>query len=443
MKNLTITGLCLFLLIGAVHSQELLTLDQAVSIGLTNNYGIIISQNSLQAARNNATRGNAGMLPVIALNGGYSKGLSDARVKVYTGNELDISGAPSDLLTAGVGLNWQVFDGLNMFITYDKLKRLEEKSELSAKITIETTVASIIAGYYEIVRQGRICQMLTEQIDVSKYRTSLAQRRFETGTGSELEYLKSRVELNADLANLSNQKTLYENAKTNLNDLLSRDVQTAFSVNDTIPPASALDYDTLLNSLKSTNRSLMVAAKNKQISELDVKSAVASQWPTLDYFAAFNYFRNETQSSFIQYNRNYGPSMGLTLNMKLFDGLNQKRQYKNAVIAMHSYELGFKQVESSLITCLSGIYNQYRNQQEMIGFEQENLQLALKNMELAKQSFAVGSISSLQLREVQEDLLAARNRLVTAQFVAKLTETELLLLSGRLLAENQASNSAN
>jgi outer membrane protein TolC len=125
--------------------------------------------------------------------------------------------------------------------------------------------------------------------------------------------------------------------------------------------------------------------------------------------------------------------MGLTLNMKLFDGLNQKRQYKNAVIALQSYELGFRQTESRLITYLAGIFNEYRNQYEMIGFEQENLQLALRNMELAKQSFAIGSISSLQLREVQEDLLSARSRLITAQFIAKLTETELLLLSGRLL----------
>jgi outer membrane protein TolC len=125
--------------------------------------------------------------------------------------------------------------------------------------------------------------------------------------------------------------------------------------------------------------------------------------------------------------------MGLTLNLKVFDGLNQKRQYKNAVIALKSYELGFKQLESKLITYLTGVFNEYRNQIELIGFEQENLQLAIRNTELAKQAYAIGSISSLQLREVQEDLLSARNRLITAQFIAKLRETELLLLSGRLL----------
>jgi outer membrane protein len=433
MKKLAVTGLCLFLLIGAARSQELMTVEQAVSCGLTNNYGIIISQNSLLETRNNATRGNAGMLPKVGLNAGYMRGLSDARVKVVTGNEMNNSGAQSDLLTAGVGLNWRIFDGLNMFITYDKLKTLEEKSDLSARITVETTVAGIIAGYYEIVRQGRISRMLTEQVEISKFRSGLAKMRFETGSGSEIDYLKSRVELNADLANLSKQNTLYENAKTNLNDLLSRDVATAFSVADTIPLAGMLNYDTLLYSLKSTNHNLMLAAKDKKMGTLDVKSAQAVQWPTLDYYAGFNYFRNETAANFIQYNRYYGPSMGLTLNMKLFDGLNQKRQYRNAVISQQSYELGFKQTESRLITCLAGIFNEYRNQHEMIGFERENLRLAVRNMDLARQSYAVGAISSLQLREVQEDLLAARNRLVTAQFIAKLTETELLLLSGKLM----------
>jgi outer membrane protein TolC len=54
-------------------------------------------------------------------------------------------------------------------------------------------------------------------------------------------------------------------------------------------------------------------------------------------------------------------------------------------------------------------------------------------MDLARNSFAAGSISSLQMREVQDNLLTAGTRLVNAQFNVKLTETELLLLSGRLV----------
>jgi outer membrane protein TolC len=433
MKKLAATGTLLFLLAGWAGAQEVMTLEQAVSIGLTNNYGIIISQNEQKEAKNNATPGNAGMLPAVGVNAGLVKGVYAAKVKVISGTELDNPSAKSDLITAGAGLTWRVFDGLKMFITLDKLKKVEEVSDLSAKITIENTMARIIGAYYEIVKQGRVLQFLTEQVEISKLRLDLAKIRFETGKGSEMEYLKGRVELNADIASLSSQKTLYENSKTNLNELLCRKIPMQFAVLDTIPVGEPLDYDTLLNSVKASNKNLLMSIRTKEIGALNVKSARASQWPTLDYFAGYNYYHSDTEANFIQLNQNFGPSFGLTFNMKLFDGLNLKRQYNNAVISLQSDDLGVKQMENRLESTLAKMYNEYHNQQEMVDFEQQNLVLAVRNMDLAKTSYAVGSISSFQLREVQDDLLKARNRLVTAQFRLKLTETDLLLLSGQLL----------
>ncbi len=50
-----------------------------------------------------------------------------------------------------------------------------------------------------------------------------------------------------------------------------------------------------------------------------------------------------------------------------------------------------------------------------------------------KNETAVGAISSLQLREIQKNLLNARLRLLTARFEAKTRETALMLLSGKLV----------
>jgi outer membrane protein TolC len=373
------------------------------------------------------------MLPAIGINAGIGGGISDAKVNVVTGAELDVTKAHSDLITGGIGLTWRLFDGLKMFVTYEKLKKLEEISELSARITIENTVARIITGYHEIVKQGTVQEILAEQVKISEFRLELARMRYETGTGSEMEYLKARVELNADVSNYSNQRTLYENSKTTLNELLSRDVNTPFSVIDTIIAGDTLNIDTLRKGLLNSNTHLLLSVMNRKVGELDVRNARANQFPTLDFYAGYNYYRNETEANFIKYNRNYGPSVALTLNMKLFDGLNLTRQFQNASISFQSYETGVKQMQNRLEAYLSRIYNEYRNQLEMVGFERENLQLAIRNMDIAKDSYAIGAISSLQLREVQEDLLFARSRLISAQFKVKLTETELLLLSGRLV----------
>ncbi len=432
-RKIAATGFIILLITAWAGAQELLTLEQAVSVGLTNNYGILISKNAYKEAQNNATVGNAGMLPVIGVNAGVVKGIADAKVKVLTGNELDKTGAQSDLVTAGVGMTWRLFDGMKMFITYDKLKKLEDMSDLSAKITIENTMAAIIRAYYDIVRQNRILAALNEQVEISKLRLEVAKSRFEAGKGSEMEYLKGRVQLNADIAGLSDQKTLCDNAKTTLNELLSRNITSQFSVADTIPVAATLLYDSLFKAVRSSNKNLLMSIRTKDVGVADVKSARASQYPSLDLYGGYNFYRSETNANFIQYNRNFGPSVGLTFNMKLFDGLNLKRQYNNAVLSLESYDLAVRQMENRLESTLAKLYNEYSNQQELVGFEGENLLLAIRNMDLARESYAIGSISSLQLREVQDDLLKARSRLVSAQFRVKLTETDLLLISGQLL----------
>jgi len=433
MKFIPITGLMMLMFASAGVSQELLTIEKAVSIGLANNFGIIMARQSQQIAHNNASPGNAGMLPEVNVNAGYVNGLSNALVQVVTGSELDNSSAHSSLITAGVALDWTIFDGLNMFITWDKLKNLEEASELSAKITVENTTAKIIGSYYDIIREEKVQQIMGEQVMISKFRLDLAKMRFETGTGSEMEYLKARVELNADVSDLSNQQTISQNSKTTLNDLLSRDVNTPFILKDSILVSGQLKYDSLRSSMKSANRNILLAIRNKQVGQLELKSARANQWPTLDFYANYNYYRSETEANFIKYNRNYGPSFGLTLNMKLFDGLNLTRKYQNAAISLQTSDIEIKQLENRLEAYLARIFNDYRNQIQMIGFEQENLMLAKRNMDIAKESYAIGSISSLQLREVQQNLLDAGTRLVSAEFKAKLTETELLLLSGKLI----------
>ncbi len=437
MKKIAVIVCFIQLLAGRIAGQELLSLEDAIAVGLERNFDISISKNTYREARNNASPGAAGMLPTIDINAGYTKSFTDAKVDVVTGSELDNPHASSDLLTAGIGLTWKLFDGLKMFITYDKLKKLEASSEISARITIENTVARIIAAYYEIIRQGRALQIMNEQVEISRFRLELARMQYETGTGSEMEYLKARVELNADIANRSNQKTLFENSMTTLNDLLSRDVNTKFSVTDTIPVKPMMNYDSLHHAMKQSNRNLILAILNKQVAETEVRSARASQWPTLGLNASYNYYRSETEANFIQYNRNFGPSVGLTLSMRLFDGLNLRRNYKNAAISLESVDIQRAQIENRLEAYLTRIYNEYQNQLELISFEEENLSLAVRNMDIAKTSYAIGSISSLQLREVQEDLLNAGIRLVTAQFKAKLTETELLLLSGSLVDEDR------
>ncbi|GBD02369.1 hypothetical protein HRbin18_02110 [bacterium HR18] len=66
----------------------------------------------------------------------------------------------------------------------------------------------------------------------------------------------------------------------------------------------------------------------------------------------------------------------------------------------------------------------------MVQLEQENLEAARLNVEVALEQFRLGTITSVELREVQQALLQAEERLVSARYEAKAAEIRLRQLAG-------------
>ena len=121
-------------------AQELpsLSLYDAISEGLDNNYSILLARNSEQVSSNNATHGNAGMLPSVTLNGTVNKGISN-------------HGNRSSNLNTNVALDWTVFDGFAMFANYDRLNELQLMGQENLRASVQQTIASIMNVYFDIV----------------------------------------------------------------------------------------------------------------------------------------------------------------------------------------------------------------------------------------------------------------------------------------------------
>jgi outer membrane protein TolC len=78
------------------------------------------------------------------------------------------------------------------------------------------------------------------------------------------------------------------------------------------------------------------------------------------------------------------------------------------------------------------LFRSYQNNLELVDLERDNLSNAEQTLDIALERFRLGTISSLELREAQRSFLESENRLINAEFEAKVAETELLRLSGEL-----------
>jgi outer membrane protein TolC len=120
------------------------------------------------------------------------------------------------------------------------------------------------------------------------------------------------------------------------------------------------------------------------------------------------------------------------MGINIFAGLNQRRNIRNSSIEMTNRELKYKEIEQGVRADLITIYNAYSNYLRLVNLEQQNLQTAAENLEIAMERYKLGSLSGIDLREVQKSLLDARESLISVEYQAKLAEVSLMLISGRI-----------
>ncbi|HBC78087.1 MAG TPA: TolC family protein, partial [Bacteroidales bacterium] len=224
-------------------------------------------------------------------------------------------------------------------------------------------------------------------------------------------------------------------AQIRLNEMLAiEDLGQKFTTTDTsIIVNPELLFEKLLEETLAKNTSLLIAAKNKTISEYDYKLIVSRSYPYLNATSGYNYSINTFSASNTKNQLTNGLSYGLTMGVNIFDGLNQRRSIRNSSIDVKNKELKYLEIEQGVRADLITLYSAYSNYLRLITLENQNLQTATENLDIAMERYKLGSLSGIDLREVQKSLLDARESLLSVEYQAKLAEISLLLISGRIM----------
>ncbi|MCC5907283.1 MAG: TolC family protein [Balneolaceae bacterium] len=432
MKKLFLLGVLLTVLsIRPAISQEFLTLEDALQIGLEQNFGILVAENEAEIDRLNRSLGNAGFLPSLEVRGSREE-IFESETSTVEGENSITEDVEVSLLSGDVELGWTLFDGSSMFVRYRKLGELRDLGETLARIQVENTIKDITEAYYEIVRQEKVLDVLENSVEISEERYDIAQTKRELGSGTEFELLLARADLNTDRAAVVRQEVIVNDAKTSLIRLLDLDTDVEFDVSETISVAEELLIDDLYPLFLENNRQLEAARLRTDISQLEVRELRRKRLPQLDLSAGYTYNREEVRNSLLLHERTDGFYVGLTARINLFDGFNTNRQVQTAKIRHRNESIRSEEEKKFLETALFAEYKNYTSALELVDLENENLELAQEAVEIALEQFRLATITSVEMRETQNILFNTENRLIDAQFEAKLSETELLLLSGTL-----------
>lgn len=423
----------LFILAVSHAYPQFLSAEQAVSIALENNYSIRLSKLNEKALENNVSLGNAGFLPEVEATASQNNSITNARQEYLSGQVNERDNAKASTLNAGVGFDWTVFNGFRMFTGYDILKQQLEAGRLETRLEVENTVSEVLRLYYQLVELRQKVKMFEESVQLGKARTDIADDKLSIGAGSRLELLQARVDMNADVSELLNLNDMITEATINLNLLLGRNAGEPFTVEDTITLVPPPDLNTLKASMEKNNASLLLNQHNIRIAQLNLKNIKGELYPELGVNLGYNFNKQESESGFVKSGRSDGINYGFTATLPIFNGFNNNREQKNARIGIESANLEYEAYVADLNASLLSTFSVYTNKLKNVELERENLLTAYTNFDIANERYRLGELSGIEIREAQQNLLLARDRLITLIYQARLLEIEMLRLNGNII----------
>jgi outer membrane protein len=434
MRYIYIFLLCLPLL---SQSQEVLTLEKAISIGLENNFQIKIDEQFIQIAENNNSWARAGRVPTIDLRGTFNNNLindnnpaSFLNGTYYTGN-----------LGASLETSWVVYNGGRVRINKEQLNLAVEQERLNKETNINALLRNIYQQYYEVIFQQEQLLVLEEVLELSKDRLAYEESKRSFGASNSYNLVQFRSSVLADSNSLVTQTRLVERAKQTLYTTLDFDSTANYRFEERLSIlAEEIDEDRLKASMQEENYTLKSLQLLATLNQLNTGLAKAARKPVISLTGsigfsenAFQFFADDPNTGepfpFIFANRSTG-SFGASFLYNLYDGGVRSKDVQNAELQEQIDQLSILEARAELNNQLDILIDNYENQLEVLALTDQQIQLAAENLKLTEERFKTGQLTSLDYRNVQNQYLNASFNKVGAIYTLLITKSEIDFLVG-------------
>jgi len=424
-----ILPLLILLLSARVNAQENLSLSDAITRALQNNYDLQITRKSEKIASINNDWGNTGIMPSVNFN------LSGRESFNVNDNE----NYRTQNIAPDVSLNWVFFNGYSAKITKQKFEELEELSQGNTAILVESTIQNIIVAYNACLLQKEMVDVYKDLAVLSEDRYKRAENSKDIGASTSYEMLQAKTSWLEDQSNYLQQKVNYENTIRTLNYNMAVEEDVIWNL---ISPLEMNMPDYMLEDLSaallSGNQTLKNQYLNQSLLAKETALAKSNFYPTLSLNSGLgktwmgNYYSGNTpdmkQNSANAY-------VGLSLSFNIFNGGITRRSLQIAEINEESAQVQTKQMTHSLNNQLLQMYSSYNVQKAILELANEKESTAKLNLDLSADKLKSGVINSFNYRDVQMIYMNAAISKFQAIYNLIGSNTDLLRITGGIISE--------
>ena len=414
-----------------VKAQSQLTLPDAINMAMKNSLDIQLANNSIEVNTIFNNYGIAGGLPLVTSTLSDNETVSNINQKLNSGESITRNGAATNNFVVGLTGSILLYNGNRVVATKKRLGLLELQSKELLNAQIQNIIAGVMTGYYDIVRQQSYMKTIDRSIEASNQQLDIVKARQSVGLANNADLFQAQIDLNALLQAKQSQQVVIDQSKTELLRLLTLRADSAININDTIIVDKAILLDGVLNSLNK-NAEIIAAEEQIRINEQIVNETAAQRYPSIRATTGFNFTRNNATGGQLLLNQNYGPYVGVSIGIPIYNGSIFRRQQQVASINVRNADLDRKVLVRDYSSQVVKSYQSYAASLQQIITEQKNYDLSNQLLELALQRFRLKQATIVDVKNAQQSFEESGYRLVNLNFAAKSAEIELKRLGNQL-----------
>ncbi|MBL7842753.1 MAG: TolC family protein [Cyclobacteriaceae bacterium] len=449
MKNLKLVFVLLNLFPALLFAQEVqrYSLRQCIQQAMKENVSILKAQLDEDEGKQKTKEVTATAFPQINATGELIDNVL-RQAFVFPAALGDPNAGPDDYIVLRGGLqytasinvqaNQQIFNQ-SLFTGIKAARVSEDYYRLNRERIEEETIYQVASLFYRVAAlKTQQIVLETNQEELQKSLT-ITNDRFNNGLARKLDADRLRVSLTNIQTQLATMKDTYNVLISQLKLLIGLNKDFAFDIDFQLPT----DLDSaFLNYTPGTLDTEFVwedkieykqLTTQRSLYQLERKNYSAGYYPTLSAFASYTY-QGQTNSFFLSGDSNPlwfdVASIGLRLNIPIFDGLRKPAQMQQSRIRQIKTEkdLAFVKQQSSAISenATRSLEVNYKNFQA----QRQNVQLANSIYDVTEQNYNEGVSPLTDLLQAETARIMAQSQLIEALLKVKQSEIELLKANG-------------
>ena len=429
---------------------RIITIDQAISIALENNYSLKQAKNELDLAEDLIFSEKADFLPSVSVSMNGSRTTGQQFIFERFSEDLDpFVDVSSQSISGGMNASINLFNGFNNILTLKSSQSNKESRTQQYERAKESVIFNTASRYLQVLLDKELLAIAEQNLETSTTQLNQVQAQVELGARPMVDLFNQEAQVaNDELVVTQRENTLSLNSlllvrqleidplgsydfivpDLTLNDLPWMDINIRSLVSEALSTRSdILSAEATILSLKYQ----MQITKNSLLPSLRASAGVSSR-----YSDQYSIGGNDVSFSDQFFDQQVSRSLGLSFSLPLFNNWNRIYSIQSAEVQLKNAELNLDNSKMQVIQEVSQAYNDYSSYVKQLDASEKSLIASERAFQTQQERYNLGASTLIELTQAQSAFVSAQSSYTQALYNLIFQEKLLDFYLGKLKGDN-------